>query len=568
MYRKFFGLNSLPFKTTPELHMFYKDGSRAQILEALVYTVARGDGIVKVTGEVGSGKTMLLRLLATRLPKDTEIIYINSPNLSAKDILLYICSELKIDVSSFNEKFSLTNALQTKLVELHAKGCKVVMLIDEAQVMTFDALEEIRLLSNLETSDDKLLQMVLFGQPELDVAMENEKVRQIKSRITYSIYVPPFNAHEVHLYLNYRMRQAGYKGLDVFSTKVAKKIHKISNGLPRSINVIADKLLMASYGQGSETIELSHFKNLPDSNNSKHFNFKFWFIFALVLLIMGTIFAYLQYDLTKKEKQLANLTSLNANSDNDKQNKVNSLSSESTKDSEVEQKVFGDGGKRIDSNGLSEVEESKMAVLSKQGALNQNPVLIVEPNNEIDRDLVQGIDIASNDEYSKPQDENENTYVKPYAVLTTPDYPEPSYNIDSNLLKEPFESLEKQGKLKELLKFHQQSQKWLKQEQKLYSIQLSTRNIASLEASKKFYKNFNFNLEDLNILIDFNPRVSLYRIKVFYSTSDSFSEISKKIDRLPSGIKREGPFIVRVDTLKQKLQRTENNLKKVGIINE
>lgn len=295
MYRNFFGLTSLPFKITPDISVFYTDGSREDILAALVYTVSRGDGIVKVSGEVGCGKTMLLRLLENSLTNEFSIVYINSPNLSAKDMLLYICAELSLSVDSDMMKFTLLNTLTNELLRLHSQGRKVVMLIDEAQAMTFDTLEEIRLLSNIETAEDKLLQIVLFGQPELDLALDNEKIRQLKNRISYSIYIPPLNPTEVNSYLNYRMRKSSYDGLDIFNNKVSEQVHKLSGGLPRSINTIADKLLMSAYSSGDKTISMKHIKMLPDidaNRISTTRSFTLNYILILVIFVLASLAIY------------------------------------------------------------------------------------------------------------------------------------------------------------------------------------------------------------------------------------------------------------------------------------
>ena len=298
MYRKFFGLTSLPFKITPDLGVFYTHGSREDILAALVYAVTRGDGILKVTGEVGCGKTMLLRLLANSLPDEFSIVYINSPNLSARDMLLYICSELDISVDHSMLKFTLLNLLTNELLKLHAEGKRVVMLIDEAQAMTYDTLEEVRLLSNVETSEDKLLQIVLFGQPELDVALENEKIRQLKSRISYSIYIPSLNPVEVNSYLNYRMRKSSYEGLDIFDQKVSGQIHKLSEGLPRTINTIADKLLMSAYSTGDRFITKKHIKMLPELDGistSAARHFQPIYVGISVVIVLSLLMSYLYF---------------------------------------------------------------------------------------------------------------------------------------------------------------------------------------------------------------------------------------------------------------------------------
>ncbi|MBD3798034.1 MAG: AAA family ATPase [Epsilonproteobacteria bacterium] len=266
MYRGYFGLTQLPFKNTPDLHFFYEQASRKDILNALTYVIQRGDPIVKVTGEVGCGKTTLLRLLADSLDERFTLVYINSPNLTPKDLLFHIADELSLSFDADLPKFHLLKTLRHQLVSLHASGKNVVMLVDEAQAMSFDTLEEVRLLSNLETNTDKLIQIVLFGQPELDQALEKHQLRQLKDRISYNIHVPPLTPEEVQAYLNYRMRQASFKGLDFFDAKFSKMIHKLSGGLPRAINTIADQLLMAVFGAGDKRLKNKHFKNLSKEN--------------------------------------------------------------------------------------------------------------------------------------------------------------------------------------------------------------------------------------------------------------------------------------------------------------
>jgi len=560
MYRKFFGLTSLPFKTTPELQMFYRDGSREQILEALLYTVTRGDGILKVTGEVGSGKTMLLRLLASRLPEDTEIIYINSPNLSAKDILLYICNELNIDTSKFNEKFSLTNALKERLVDLHASGKRVVMLIDEAQAMTFDALEEIRLLSNIETSDDKLLQMVLFGQPELDVAMENEKVRQIKSRISYSIYVPALSVKEVHAYLNYRMRQAGYTGLDVFNLKMAKRIQKLSMGLPRNINVIADKILMACFGSGDTVAKNKHFKSLTELEQDSKPKFRNVYVLLSLSLILFFTFLFVKDNtffhnllLSIDNDQIVNQVD-NDQTEVSDTNSTTQLTSLKTFEMDLDTESTPaapnvSGNETLDSSvatiDLVDQAESDLNFDSKSSGISNENI-----PNSVNR-LAAPTPITN-----AIQNQNETDNAK---ILL---------KINKDMLEEPFRSLYERGRLIDLLTEHVNTKKWLLNEQKRYVIQLSTRHVSSLGATLKFYRNYKIDTDSLKILIDFNKKAGVYRLKVFYYPSDSFAELNSTIDYLPEKIRRDGPYIVKKSSLEQKLQQTETKFKEVGIINE
>lgn len=262
MYRSFFGLKELPFKISPDLSYFYKQASREEITDALLYSILRGDGIVKVVGDVGIGKTMILRMLAEKLPLHYLKIYISSPNLSPIDFLKFICSELQIPYGVTDTKHDLVKRLQTHLIEAYSKGQRVVMLVDEAQSMTLDALEEVRLLGNLETETDKLLQIVLFGQPELDVTLSDIRIKPLKDRIASELILPDFNQAEVLMYLNYRMRVAGRLEQDVFDSSVAKQVWQITGGFPRAINLLADKLLMSAFSHGDDRIKKKHFKTI------------------------------------------------------------------------------------------------------------------------------------------------------------------------------------------------------------------------------------------------------------------------------------------------------------------
>lgn len=287
MYRSFFGLNKLPFKISPDLSFFYKHASREDIADALFYSIERGDGIIKVVGEVGVGKTTLLRLVADRLPPHYQKIYVSSPNLSPIDFLKFICSELQVFAGEHASKLDLVKSLNEYLIEEHRNNRRVVMLIDESQSMTLDTLEEVRLLGNLETQDDKLLQIVLFGQPELDVTLKDTRIKPLKDRIACNVNIPSLNPEEVMRYLNYRMRIAGYMGSDVFSLKVAKRICKISGGLPRSINLLADKLLMIAFSASDHEIKMKHFKMVDDQLAWYDRPALHWAMSALIVLALS-----------------------------------------------------------------------------------------------------------------------------------------------------------------------------------------------------------------------------------------------------------------------------------------
>ena len=258
MYLEHFGLQRPPFKITPDTSMFYSGNKRGAALEALKYAISSGEGIIKVVGEVGSGKTMLCRMLEVELGDNIEVVYIANPSLSPENILHVIAFELKLNITSESSKLEVMQALQNYLLEKHAHNKQVVVFVEVAQGMPIETLEEIRLLSNLETNDDKLLQMVLFGQPELDEKLRNNSIRQLKERITHNFYLDPFPAQDVYQYLNFRMRAVGYHGPDLFSPKMANNIERKSNGLTRRINILADKALLAAFSDGGHDIKSKH----------------------------------------------------------------------------------------------------------------------------------------------------------------------------------------------------------------------------------------------------------------------------------------------------------------------
>ena len=257
MYLEHFGFSEAPFKITPHTEFFFAGANRGETLDALIYTITSGEGMVKVTGEVGAGKTMLCRVLMERLPKTVETIYLAVPSLSRDELLAVIAGDLGIDTQGGNTT-KLVRALQERLIGIHADGKQVVALIDEAHAMPLETLEQIRLLSNLETSHDKLMQIVLFGQPELDQHLSLPNMRQLKERITHSFNLLPLPARDIKDYLNFRVRAAGYKGPDLFSTGSIKLIAEASEGLTRRINIYADKTLLAAFASGTHTVTEDH----------------------------------------------------------------------------------------------------------------------------------------------------------------------------------------------------------------------------------------------------------------------------------------------------------------------
>jgi type II secretory pathway predicted ATPase ExeA len=287
MYYEYFGLNQPPFKITPDTSLFFPGGNRGAVLQALIYAITEGEGIVKVVGEVGSGKTMLCRMLEVELPENVEVVYLANPSLSPENILHAIAFELKLNVTETDNRLKVMNELQNYLVDRHADNRQIVVFVEEAQGMPIATLEEIRLLSNLETTQHKLLQIVLFGQPELDEKIATREIRQLKERITYSFQLAPFKGNDVKDYLNSRMRTCGYRSEDVFSASAVSVITKYSKGLLRRINILADKSLLAAYATNTHKVTASHVKTAArDSEFLKKRTFMKPVMAALVLLVL------------------------------------------------------------------------------------------------------------------------------------------------------------------------------------------------------------------------------------------------------------------------------------------
>jgi MSHA biogenesis protein MshM len=258
MYYGFFGLTQPPFKITPDTDFFFEGGNRGAVLEALSYAIGNGEGIIKVTGEVGSGKTMLCRVLQARLPQSVETVYLANPSVSPQEILHAIAFELQLPIAANAGRLVVMHALNEYLLARHAEGRQVVIFVEESQSMPLATLEEIRLLSNLETKQHKLLQIVLFGQPELDENLRKPEIRQLRERITHSFSLGPLKADEVRAYIAFRLRAAGYHGPDLFSPAVIRYMTQATGGLTRRINIVADKALLSAFAENTHNLSHRH----------------------------------------------------------------------------------------------------------------------------------------------------------------------------------------------------------------------------------------------------------------------------------------------------------------------
>ena len=257
LYLEHFGLAEPPFRITPHTDFFFDGADRGATLGALIYAILHDEGIVKLSGEVGSGKTMLCRVLMERLPPHVETIYLATPSLARDEILHAIADDLELRLTHERTTVALRE-LQEHLIRLYGAGRRVVVLIDEAHVMPEETLEQVRLLSNLESNRHKLMQLVLFGQPELDATLAKPSLRQLRDRITHAFRMRPLAEPEVAKYVSFRMRAAGYRGPDVFAPGALARVARASGGLTRRINILADKSLLAAFTQDVHAVTERH----------------------------------------------------------------------------------------------------------------------------------------------------------------------------------------------------------------------------------------------------------------------------------------------------------------------
>jgi general secretion pathway protein A len=250
MYLAFFGIAEKPFAITPDPRYLYLSARHADALAHLVYGINEAGGFIQLTGEVGTGKTTTIRSLLARAPKNAEIALILNPRLSAPEFLLALCEELGLgtDERAATNTKDLVDMLNRYLLRAHAQGRRVVLIVDEAQNLDPEVLEYIRLLTNLETETQKLLQIILIGQPELRKLLAREDLRQLAQRITGRYHLDPLSRDETTAYVRHRMRVAGAT-VDIFTRGALREIYNVSRGIPRVINIICDRALLGAYTQ-------------------------------------------------------------------------------------------------------------------------------------------------------------------------------------------------------------------------------------------------------------------------------------------------------------------------------
>ena len=277
MYQAHYGLAELPFGLTPDTSYTYTCAAYQEALNTLLVAVKNGEGFMKITGEVGTGKTLLCRSFLLLLGEDCVSAYIPNPYLEPRTLLLALAEELRVTLPQTDDQHHLIKGLTHALLEFASAGKSVVICLDEAQAMPLESLEALRLLTNLETEKRKLLQVVLFGQPELDEKLAQPSVRQLRQRITFQYRLGALGREEIEHYLSHRLRVAGFHGNRVFQPPAVRALHAASGGVPRLVNIVAHKAMLLAYGQGAHEVTAQHVRSAARDTPAAKLR-RFWWV--------------------------------------------------------------------------------------------------------------------------------------------------------------------------------------------------------------------------------------------------------------------------------------------------
>ena len=578
MYEDYFGLERPPFKITPDTSLFYDGGKRGDILAALVYAIHRGEGIIKVVGEVGSGKTMLCRMLQLRLPDTVEIVYIANPSVSAEDILFVIAHELSLQVSRQASKHEVMHLLQDYLLQRHMENKQVVLFIEEAQGMPLDTLEEIRLLSNLETDENKLLQIILFGQPELDQNLSEQSIRQLRERITHNFELAALTQDEIHNYLNFRMREVGYTGPELINTSVAKKVEQHSEGLLRRINIIADKILLSAFAEGTHNLTSKHvtaavndsaFNQAPVQSKSRIF---WWLgLFAVIALLFALYqsrshwMAALVVDSpTKQENAVKNdnpITDITPQA-------TETYADEAQLEASVDQDPVDEDLQPIEAQPAAAVEviQTEDAAQQENETLAQQDYSAVQPAEEVVKPVetvvqeeaeavvAEEVEVVEVVEEVEVAEEIEVTKEVVVIAEEAGDTPVDEDRILQNALDQAASSVALATETSAALDLTadydrwlnaklQQSRDWLSQANRnSVSIQVFVRSKSAVRELVYYLRNeWPLDLSKTYLYEVSTEDRSIYR--VFYSEFDTLSGGRNQLERLPESVKRNSPYL-------------------------
>jgi len=259
-YAAHFGLRELPFAITPDTSYFFACRASQEALNTLLVAVSNGEGFLKVTGEVGTGKTLLCRKFLALLDERWVSAYVPNPSFEPRSLMLALAEELELGAEAGVDQHHLLRAITRELLNQARAGRRVVLCMDEAQSMPLETLEALRLLTNLETEKRKLLQVVLFGQPELDRRLEQESIRQLRQRIMFEQRLTGLAEDETGAYVAHRLAVAGYDGPRLLHPAALRELHRASRGVPRLVNILMHKSMLLAYGEASRSVEKRHLR--------------------------------------------------------------------------------------------------------------------------------------------------------------------------------------------------------------------------------------------------------------------------------------------------------------------
>lgn len=289
MYKAHFGLRELPFGITPDTSFFFACSNYQEALNTLLIAARNGEGFIKITGEVGVGKTLLCRKFMSTLDNGFVTAYLPNPLLEPRTLMLALADELEIPQQKDVDQHQLLKAINHRLLVLAREGKRVVLCLDEAQAMPIETLEALRLLTNLETEKRKLLQIVMFGQPELDRKLQQETIRQLNQRITFHYHLGPLTKDDMEFYVSHRLRVAGYAGSRLFNHGAIRALQTASGGVPRLVNILSHKALMLAYGEGRQQVNARHIKAAAsDTAAARKTNWPWAWLGVAALLVAGT----------------------------------------------------------------------------------------------------------------------------------------------------------------------------------------------------------------------------------------------------------------------------------------
>ncbi len=300
MYLEYFGLKEFPFTITPDTQFFFPSDASQEALNTLLVAAKTGEGFIKITGEVGTGKSMLCRKLMGMLSGDFKVAYVPNPYLDTDTLFREIASELGAQVVPEDSKHQLLRAITDRLMAIHLEGKRALICLDEAQAMPIETLESLRLLTNLETEKRKLLQVIVFGQPELEDKLNHPSIRQLKQRIAFHYCLTPMVRDEVDFYVQHRLSIAGHTGGRLFTSGALWLLRKRTQCVPRLVNIIAHKALLSAFGKGHKQVTFWDVKAAADDTNSTQRPYKKWgLVFLWMALAVGIVWLLMDKGLLK-----------------------------------------------------------------------------------------------------------------------------------------------------------------------------------------------------------------------------------------------------------------------------